>query len=299
MKKYLLAGITIAAMVMTSCENSNFTNEPQNLSKVTITVESPEMVVRSFGDGTGATDLYYGIYDVEGNLVSEISKIDESTKETINMTKTLDLTLVTGNTYSMILWADNAADVCDVDFTNKVVTFNPVMANLEEYDAFYAYEAPFKVEGNMSKTIKLYRPFAQVNIGSNDFAAAEAAGLTVTNSQIKVKTYSKMNLVTGVASDEVTFTYAYNAIPTGETFPVAGYEYLSMNYLLVSADKATLDVEFSYNDGGNYIYNYPNVPVQRNYRTNIYGSILTSDVEIKVEIEPAFNDPDYNYEITE
>jgi hypothetical protein len=72
-----------------------------------------------------------------------------------------------------------------------------------------------------------------------------------------------------------------------------------MNYLLVAADKATVDIEFSYNNGGNYVFDYTFVPVQRNYRTNIYGSILTSDVEVKVVIEPAFNDPDYNYPVTE
>ena len=68
-----------------------------------------------------------------------------------------------------------------------------------------------------------------------------------------------------------------------------------MNYLLVAADKTNVDIEFSYNNGGNYVYEFPNVPVQRNYRTNIYGSILTSDVEVNVVIEPAFNEPDNNY----
>jgi hypothetical protein len=300
MKKLLLVVAALSAMFVVSCNESEFdVNDPKHLSEVTIYVETPEIVSRAYGDGTSATDLYYGIYDAQGNLVSAISKIDDSSKEEINISKTLNLNLVTGNTYSMILWADNADDVCDVDFANKVMTFNPVKANLEAYDAFYAYEAPFKVEGNMSKTIKLYRPFAQVNVGTNDVELAKDAGLELVNSQIKVKTYSKMDLVTGNVSEEVDCTYAYNAIPQGETFPVAGYDYISMNYLLVAADKATVDIEFSYNNGGNYVFDYTFVPVQRNYRTNIYGSILTSDVEVKVVIEPTFNDPDYNYPVTE
>ena len=68
-----------------------------------------------------------------------------------------------------------------------------------------------------------------------------------------------------------------------------------MNYLLVSADKTLIDVCFSYNGDDDYIHNYTNVPVQRNYRTNIFGSILTSKVNLNVVIEPAFNAPDYNY----
>ena len=283
MKKLLLVVAALSAMFVVSCNESDFdVNDPKHLSEVTIYVETPEFVSRAYGDGTSATDLYYGIYDAQGNLVSAISKIDDSSKEEINISKTLNLNLVTGNTYSMILWADNADDVCDVDFVNKVMTFNPVKANLEAYDAFYAYEAPFKVEGNMSKTIKLYRPFAQVNVGTNDIKLAKDAGLELVNSQIKVKTYSKMDLVTGNVSEEVDCTYAYNAIPQGQT-----------------ADKATVDIEFSYNNGDNYVFDYTFVPVQRNYRTNIYGSILTSDVEVKVVIEPVFNDPDNNYPVTE
>jgi hypothetical protein len=68
-----------------------------------------------------------------------------------------------------------------------------------------------------------------------------------------------------------------------------------MNYVLVAQEQETVDVEFSYNNGGNYVNDYTFVPVQRNYRTNIYGSILTSDVEVNVVIEPAFEDPDNNH----
>jgi len=38
------------------------------------------------------------------------------------------------------------------------------------------------------------------------------------------------------------------------------------------------------------------VPVQRNYRTNIYGSLLTNSVNINVEIVPAFNEPGFEGE---
>ena len=39
-----------------------------------------------------------------------------------------------------------------------------------------------------------------------------------------------------------------------------------------------------------------NVPVQRNYRTNIIGSILTGAVDLNVTIDPDFETPDHNYE---
>ena len=39
------------------------------------------------------------------------------------------------------------------------------------------------------------------------------------------------------------------------------------------------------------------MPVQRNYRTNIYGSLLTNTANFNVVIAPGFNDPDNNYEV--
>ena len=39
------------------------------------------------------------------------------------------------------------------------------------------------------------------------------------------------------------------------------------------------------------------MPVQRNYRTNIYGSLLTNTADFNVVIAPGFSDPDNNYEV--
>ena len=38
------------------------------------------------------------------------------------------------------------------------------------------------------------------------------------------------------------------------------------------------------------------MPVQRNYRTNIFGSILTGAVDLGITIDPDFETPDHNYE---
>jgi hypothetical protein len=74
-----------------------------------------------------------------------------------------------------------------------------------------------------------------------------------------------------------------------------------MNYLLIGADESTVDVEFGYgesNTAADKTRTVGSVPVQRNYRTNIYGQLLTSDVDINVVIEPEYNTPAYEAEIT-
>ena len=134
-----------------------------------------------------------------------------------------------------------------------------------------------------------------MNIGTDDFDAAKASGLEVTQTEVVAKAFATLNLATGEVADEADRTFTMKAIPTASDgeFPVAGgYKYLSMDYLLVGADKATVDVAFNY--GGPQNRTFTNVPVQRNYRTNIYGSLLTNTTDFNVVIEPAFATTNYN-----
>ena len=294
MKRVLFIMLISIAAVTVSCKNS-IDERVTNESIVTFAIEVPEMGTRTFGDGTISNDLYYGIYDESGNLINSISKINDENKSSINISTTINLKLVTGNTYSMIIWADNANDACEVDFAAKTMTFNPISANQEVYDAFWAYVEPFEVTSNMSKTVKLYRPFAQLNIGTDDILSAKNAGMEVLETKIAIQTPTILDLVSGDVSNEANVVYNFASIPTNETFPVEGYEYLSMNYLLIGTEKSTIDVEFGYSNGADeYNRTYTFVPVQRNYRTNIYGSLLTSSLDINIAIEPSFNEPNYN-----
>ena len=149
----------------------------------------------------------------------------------------------------------------------------------------------------MSISQELRRPFAQINIGTDDFDAAAAAGYTVSESTIGVATYNTLNLLSGEVSDPVTATFVKKPIPTEDSkFSVNSkdYKYLSMSYVLVPKDKETVDIAFDYTLTNR---TFTNVPVQRNYRTNIYGSLLTNTADFNVVIAPGFNNPDNNYEV--
>ena len=92
------------------------------------------------------------------------------------------------------------------------------------------------MNGNLQQTVKLYRPYAQLNIGTDDLAAAAASGYTVTKTQVATQAYWAIILascsVVCIATD-VTFSYA--DIPdVSEAFPAGtAYNYLSMSYVLV------------------------------------------------------------------
>ena len=295
MKKLMMA-VAAFGMLLTSCQNDlDFVPTTDENSTVSFAVGTPEISTRAYSDGATATILQYAVYDAEGNILSDLTETDA----TINGSTTVKLQLTTGNTYSVIFWAAAPQAPYTVDFDAKTMTvdYSAAVSNDEARDAFFKYHT-FTVKGAQTETIELKRPFAQLNIGAADYAASASAGYTPTQSAVVVKNvYSTLNLASGAVSDDVVAEFALADIKKDETFPVAGNEYLAMNYLLVGADKETVEVEFSYTDGSNAkTRTVGSVPVQRNYRTNIYGKLLTSDVDINVEIEPVYVD-DFNWSV--
>lgn len=301
MKRYLLSTFTIAAaaLLVTSC-NDEMDNglKTGDEGTVTFTAQLPsEMGTRAFADGLTAKHLQYAVYEAGQSTPLKVFG-DETTvvgeAEMNNLKQTVSLKLTTGKTYDVIFWAaDNSA--------KKPYTFDPltqtvkikytnVYSNNDICDAFFKKET-ITVSGNQNVDVKLTRPFAQVNIGTDDFDAATIAGLNLTQTQVKATAGDILNLATGkMEGTEATRTFKMKAIPTADdgAFPVAGYKYLLMAYIPISDTKETVDMTFGYN-GKSTFRSFTNVPLQRNYRTNIYGSLLTNSVDFNVVIEPAFS----------
>ncbi len=303
MKLKLFSSLALVAMMFagTSCSSEEVAPVTGE-STVTLSVTLPDGIQsRAFADGTTADSLTMLVLD--GDKALPVFTGDDPTvlSTDINLTKQVTLRLAAGKTYKVVCWASAKKSPYTFDTVTRTVSANyeGALTGDEKLDAFYAAQ-DITVTGNTTETIKLYRPFAQLNIGTNDLAAARAAGFEAETVTVTVPTYKSLNLLTGAVEngDPVAQTFAANGLPTGEAFPKAGYDYLSMNYLLMSTDKQLVDVEFTVNakDGSKRTLPVSAVPVQRNYRTNIYGSLLTNSVNINVEIVPDFNEPGYEGE---
>lgn len=304
MKKLFLSMLA-AVTLFASCSQEELVSQADGENLVSFTVTTPELASRLAGDGKTAKNLYYAVYDADGNIVSTISN---NNGEAILLETTptkVSLPLLNGETYSILFWAEADArpedKMATVNWENKSLSVNPTTSNKETYDAFYAYVKPFVVTGDKTENVKLYRPFAQLNIGTTEkdlIRVAQYYGVTgFTQSQVVVTTPTSMDLTTGNVSGENKFKYAAAKFITPEMLKT-DYVYLSMNYLLVSNEKNLVNVEFScISEGENaksISKTFENIPVQRNYKTNIYGNLFTSARDWNVEVAPGFDSPEYN-----
>lgn len=305
MKTKFFSMFAVAAMLLTTSCSNDETNELISGEPVTTSfkVQLPNSIgtrpnkgaKKAFADGKTATVLKYMVFDENNNRIATIPTGEQQ----INLSTDVQLSLITGKKYKIVFWAANAEAPYTIDETGKVtVNYEGMKTNDESLDAFcrcYEYTAGAEVEN----PVKLYRPFAQLNVGTKDMDKAVEAGFKKADAKTKVQVSgiaNALNLLTGEVSGEVEVTCDLNAIPTGETFPKEGYEYLSMDYLLVGKEtKSVVDVKWTVTDGTfNSERTFTNVPLQGNYRTNIFGNLLTSPTDFNVEIDPAFNEPDYD-----
>ncbi|MDE5644108.1 MAG: hypothetical protein K2I45_00500 [Muribaculaceae bacterium] len=315
MKTTRLFGLPLMAAALigaASCSNEEIPQAVTGDGNVTLTATLPDgMLTRAFGDGNTATRLSYAVYNAGSTTPIAGMTVDGDNALTMSgRTATVNLKLVTGRSYDIIFWAEsepvhNATGTkpYTVTWDGQIldVNYNEILSNDENRDAFFVKHT-IEVNGPVSEEVVLRRPFAQVNFGSDDLnesAVTDAFGADLKTS-LKTQTYTQLNLGNGEVANQVEITYEADGLPQGENFPYEPetYGYVSMNYLLVPASRSIVDLELAVSNAAGVIntINVSAAPVQRNFRTNIYGSLLTSAADFNVRIDPIFDQPDINVE---
>ena len=302
--KYLAAAaLTLLAV---SCNKEQVTEVPDGqMVDVTFTAALPgEMATKALGDGQTAKKLYVSVYENDDAK----TKLELDKTATFTDLKTqVTFSLVKGKTYNFVFWAQAAegAPYDVTDLKNIKISYEGAEANDEKRDAFYATRKELKVNGALTETIKLYRPFAQVNFGTADYEAAVAAGVEPVKSVFTATdvatVFDTFEAEGKEAKDVVTFTES--ALP-GETLvtKAGDYKWMTMNYILPMGKQdakhiSNVTAEFIPETGITVKASSPQTPVQNNYRTNILGNLLTSQVIFNIEIVPIFNEPDNDIDL--
>ena len=295
--KHILLGA--AAITLASCSHDEVNNPTSNGDgHISFFVNIPkELSTKAVGDGSGITQLTAAVYNASKNNV-----LVESTQVDFNgTTAAVDFDLITGSEYNIVFFASNSTampqsgnGVYSLNLDNAELSVDYSLTSegiqAEDYDCFYYVWKGDVDQGAVNKTIELIRPVAQINWGTSDLSSLSSAfgtnGMYI-QSTLTTTPYTSVNLLSGeaqMASGQVTLPMF--AIPTGETYPVSGFNYIAYQYLLMPLNGTqpqlmdfTLDVN---NNGGgntdgntNLVLQVDNVPVQANYRTNIYGALLS------------------------
>lgn len=329
MKKSKLLLLGAAGLLMTSCSQEEVATPAGEADGYTVTVRLPadHSGTRALGDGLNAENLHVAVYDAtnDNKLVTTAEATFNNSLET-----TVTLNLANGKTYNIAFFAQSTASqtgnaAYTFDAQNATITANyaamtsaPNLA--DAYDCFFQLHNTGVVTSmSGGATVTLYRPVAQINWGTDDYGEAtikddNAFGIDGQYVQTTMTTqaYTKYNMLENnvdfTSKSTVSLNWTAFAAPVGQTFPVDGYKYVAMQYVFAPKAASTvydlaLDISNALNTNvanvTNDIISVSAAPVQANYRTNIYGSLLTNPNVFKVVKEKNFNEPSNNIDLNQ
>lgn len=310
-KLFAYVSAVIFAATVVSCQQKASVVMPGE-GNVTFSIQTPGVATKTIGDGTNVNVVYYEIYKAEDNHKNSINGgtplIDGTAEVTTKIVQnesvtsaTLSFSLLEDQDYVALFWAQvdgtpyyNVEDLRAVS-ANYVDQDNKAYLANEEARAAFCQVHEFSTAAAYSATVELVRPFAQLNLGTTMESLSKDYRIELQESKIEVKgvgtTYDVANMTTAGTRADVVFDFA--AVPS-QTLEVSGveYAYAGMNYFLVPADASTVELDYYImTDVGTVHRSISQVPVMKNYRTNIIGNLLTTTAQLEIVIDDEFKTP--------
>lgn len=328
--KFLAITAAAAALLLSACQRNELGGGSLSGEEVTVGISAMMpldggAVVKSDaepGKGDEVNRCIMQVYLADDAVLSNATKVGEPKTVEVTDGKASfgSLQLVAGHTYRLVFWADCAATGADGALKDQyysteefpAVTFKEGVTyagNDDSRDAFFA-SYQLKVDGPSNHTVKLHRPFGQLNIIATDYGIVEDNFSTLLPTQVKIEFAnipSCINLLTGDLSEAVQPTLTSGPVAIANVTPAAtdGSRQLSFDYIFApQGDDQQLVLEdfkmfFLDNAGTEKVshYTFQNIPVKRNYQTNVSGALLTDRTGIDIEVVPGFNTPDIDRDI--
>ncbi len=272
------------------------------------------------GDGTTVDRCILEVYTGDVLYKRMVTSVTD-------LTASFDLRLVSSQTYEFLLWADKGALETTDDSGDGVVgggdthyittntaglkgittSYADYVGNDETRDAFYYYEK-MDIEASTAITAALTRPFGQVNVKT--YLTDVPSDMYPASVKIEYTTTvgNTFDISTGSVSNDTEINWSASAavIDGSDDAISSNYIDLSTDYLFASATEQDLHkfTIYFYSDeaGESEITsneNFVNIPVQRNYQTNISGELLTKQGAVNVEISSDFTEPNNDLTIAD
>ena len=303
MRKILLLMVGFAISLTACQKNEGLVSDAITTSSFTITIPqsgiSTRAVTDAFGTGTSVNRCILEIYHSD-QLYSRIVKPISNKQVTFD-----NLRLVSSQEYDFVFWADcaTANSGSDEGFDDKVYITTATgglkaitekgefVGNSDERDAFFAKES-FEVTGSFTESVTLKRPFGLLVVKTNDLNEIKDEALKPTGYKVAFKGLATtFNALTGEVSGSADVTYTAEELAKADGT-------ISMDFLWATDTEAALsDFSMTFLNNSTEICTndaFTNIPIRRNYRTNVSGNLLTKQGTINVTIDPEFEQPDLN-----
>ena len=319
MKKLIYCVATIVATLFAaSCAQENL--QPVGGNIVSFKVEIPEVATKAVAVGNDATmidDLVYAVYRTTANSVTEaVENWDTKTtflyainspselKRFQDGTDIISVELLNDQNHIVLLWAqhnDTWVDEQGNDINLTEITYpselNVSAAAADKYAAFSTVKFIAANDKSNKEPIKLTRPFAQINLATVKPANYEVVinGTTVTVNEAG----DNFNVASQLPANKKDVTYSWAGKVYEDKLSVNSQEYdhyLAMGYVFAFGN-VSVYYEIATAKHGNITNTVTNVPVAKNYRTNIIGNLLTSDVEYNVVLDMDWEDDGADMEV--
>lgn len=290
MKKYLSLWSVSALLALNSCVQEDLmkTGGEEVAAQISLSLPGNAVQTRVDADNPALTDmrLFIYVYNSNNELVTTIKEEGEDLSNGYNGT----VRLVTGQDYKIAAWADFGGTYYSIDDfgTVKLTDMDLSTARVSRQgndlknDAYFVCE-DVNLTASATVNLTLKRPFGLVQVTTKDWGENAVKPLRPTVYQTTMKVPTSLNLLTGVASE------VQNVDFTGVITDGNGTEQkLSFDYILAGETNSRLaDFNMHYYQGANKIcdYAFTNIPVQRNYITNITGNVLTKEGSLNVTID--------------
>lgn len=316
-KVFAICSIALSVLFAASCNKALDTAEDAAESLYTLEFNADDAATKAYTDGDGslAKVLEYRIYIKQGSEFVATQIYDKITVD--RYPYRVQLRLANNMTYRIACFAQSAEaeqaglyDTSDLDAIT--LDYTHLAANDDMGDAFCATRE-FVPAATMLSVV-MHRPLAQINVCTGDLADYNRSALSNAADQVVLKFHdvtAGFGIVSGNAAQDGYVPAHMLAARQDKTFETnvmlytrrigfIDFTQVTSNFLLASlaGDMTTLDLTFKAQDGTVInTLSVTNVPYRSNYRTNIFGNMLTDVVGFSIDLSPLFEQPDYNRNI--
>lgn len=298
MNKNLFKSLAFAAVAVIAgaCAKEQVASGDGETVEMTFNVDVPEATITTKGlsDAAQVDELIFQLFIKDGD---NYKMVQNQIVPVTDKRAVVKASLVKQQHYDAAFWAQTSGTGFYETTDLRAVKMNTanVKANEPKMDAFWMNDS-FTATVARTKPIKMLRALAQVNIGTVVPTGEDA--LSIAQSQIVMKGVpTTLNVLLGnknnshSGSEDITFHD--NAPIIGEKLTVgeAAYDYVATAYVFAPKDdKMLTDIatKVTFSNGKYTTITTPNVPIRRNFRTNILGNLFNVDATWNVNIDEKF-----------